>query len=219
VFVDYLEIYDMSKILIGCEESQVITTEFRKHGYEAYSCDLLSCSGGHPEWHIQGDVLAVAKNDKWDLGIFHPPCDYLTCTANSWFKEQPQRKSGVLVGAARYAARELAVQFFMDIITLDIPMKAVENPIGVMSTRYRKPDQIIQPYQFGHMDRKATCLWLSGLPRLKETNNVKSELYKLPQAKQQQNKNMKRTPDRKRLRSVTYQGIAEAIVQQWGKLL
>lgn len=100
-----------SKILIGCEESQVITLEFRKHGYEAYSCDLLPCSGGHPEWHIQGDVLEVARNDKWDLGIFHPPCDYLTCTANSWFKEQPERKSGVLVGAARYAARELAYSF------------------------------------------------------------------------------------------------------------
>ena len=195
------------KVLVACEESQAVTIAFRELGHEAYSCDIQECSGGHPEWHIQGDVLEVI-NQGWDLMIAHPPCTYLTVSANKWYKDQPPRKSGVLVGAERRKAREEAFEFFMKFINSDISRVAVENPIGVVSSLYRKPDQTLQPWQFGHGETKATCLWLKNLPILKPTNVVdgrEQRLHKLSPG-----------PDREKQRSKTFPGIAKAMAEQWG---
>jgi hypothetical protein len=201
-------------VLISCEESQTICKAFRALGHEAYSNDLQDCSGGHPEWHLKMDALEAIKylekltGRKIDLIIAHPPCTYLTISANKWYNDMPPRKSGVLVGAERRQAREEAVEFFMKFTKTNCKHVAIENPIGIMSTRYRKPDQIIQPWQFGHGETKATCLWLFGLPKLVPTNIVEGReqrLHKLPP-----------TPDRGKLRSKTYQGWADAMAQQWG---
>ena len=199
------------KILVGCEESQTIANAFRELGHEAYSCDLLPCSGGHEEYHIQADVLEVIKLKACDLAIFHPECTYLTVTANKWLKDQPERKSGTLVGEARRQARVEAADFFMKLMNADIPHIAVENPIGVMITLYRKPDQIIQPWMFGHGETKATCLWLKNLPLLTPTDVVEGRqqrLYALPPSK-----------DRSKLRSKTFPGIAKAMAEQYSEYI
>jgi hypothetical protein len=194
-------------ILIGCEESQTVCKAFREQGHEAYSCDKLPCSGGYPEWHLQMDVFEAIDSREWDLGIFHPPCDYLTVSGNKWFKDQPPRLSGALVGAERREARERAAEFFMKLYNCKIPRVAVENPIGVMSSRFRKPDQVIQPWMFGHGETKATCLWLRDLPLLVPTDIVsgrEQRVFKMPPSK-----------DRNMLRSKTYDGIAKAMAAQW----
>jgi hypothetical protein len=168
---------------------------------------LLPCSGGHPEWHLQQDVIPLLQ-ERWDMVIGFPTCTYLTISANKWYKDQPARKSGVLVGEARRQAREEAIKFFMLIYKANAPKVAVENPVGVMSTVFRKPDQVLQPWMFGHGETKATCLWLRGLPRLTPTNLVEGReqrLHKLPPTK-----------DRAILRSKTYPGIARAMAEQWG---
>ena len=201
----------MALILISCEESQAICKAFRAAGHEAYSNDIQECSGGHPEWHLQMDALEALKLKAWDLLIAHPPCTYLTISANKWYKDQPARKSGALVGQARRDAREEAIEFFMKFVNADIPYIAIENPVCIMSTRYRKPNQTIQPWMFGHGETKATCLWLKGLPNLIPTDIVEGreqKLHKLPP-----------TDDRAKLRSKTYEGIANAMVTQWGKFL
>lgn len=197
------------KILVGCEESQAVTIELRKLGHEAYSCDLKPCSGNHPEWHLQIDVFEAIKLKEWDMGIFFPDCTYLTVSANKWYKDQPERKSGTLVGQARRDARERAIKFFLDLYNCGIPKIAIENPIGVMSTRFRKPNQVLQPWMFGHGETKATCLWLLGLPELTPTDIVEGreqKLHLLPPSK-----------DRAELRSKTYPGIAKAMAEQWTK--
>lgn len=194
-------------ILVGCEESQAVTIELRKLGHEAYSCDLKPCSGGHPEWHLQIDVFEAIKLKKWDMGIFFPDCTYLTVSANKWYKDQPERKSGTLVGKARREAREKSIDFFMRLYNSEIPKVAIENPIGVMSSRFRKPDQVLQPWMFGHGEIKATCLWLKNLPKLKPTNIVEGReqrLHLLPPSK-----------NRAELRSKTFPGIAKAMAEQW----
>jgi hypothetical protein len=153
-------------ILVGCEESQAVCLAFRELGFSAFSCDLKPCSGGHPEYHLQMDVFEAIGLRKWHAAIFFPDCTYLTVSANKWYKDQPKRKSGTLVGGERREARERAVKFFMDLFSSDIQFIAQENPIGVMSTRFRRPDQVLQPWMFGHGETKATCLWLKGLPFL-----------------------------------------------------
>lgn len=166
-------------IILGCEESQAVTIEFRKLGHKAFSCDLQPCSGDYPEWHIIDDIFKVVKGGrfktqsgkyvtikKWDMGVFFPPCTYLTVTANAWFKDQPPLKSGALVGQARRDARRDAIDFFIKLWNCDIPKIAIENPIGVMSSEFMKPHQIIQPFYFGDEARKTTCLWLKNLPPL-----------------------------------------------------
>ena len=201
----------MALILISCEESQAICKAFRELGHEAYSNDLQECSGGHPEWHLRMDALEALKLKKWDLVIAHPPCTYLTISANKWYKDMPPRKSGVLVGEARKQAREEAVKFFMEFVNANVPRMAIENPVGIMSTRYRKPDQTIQPWMFGHGETKATCLWLKGLPNLIPTDIVDGRvgaMHLLPPTK-----------DRAKLRSKTYKGIAVAMATQWGEYL
>lgn len=155
------------RVLVACEESQAVTKELRRLGHEAYSCDIQECSGGHPEWHLQVDALELLKMS-WDMIIAHPPCTYLTVTGNRWFNVDKYGDKA----KQRYRDREKAVEFFMAFVNADCPRIAVENPVGYMSTHYRKPDQIIQPYMFGDHARKATCLWLKGLPPLEPTSIV-----------------------------------------------
>jgi len=201
----------MALILVCCEESQAVTKAFRDAGHEAYSNDIQECSGGHPEWHLQMDALKALKLKKWDLVIAHPPCTYLTISANRWYKDQPARPSGTLVGQARRDAREEAVKFFMEFVNADVPRMVIENPICVMSTRYQKPSQTIQPWMFGHGETKATCLWIKGLPNLVPTDVV--------EGREQAIWKMSPSKDRAKLRSKTYEGVAKAMVEQWGKLL
>jgi len=211
VYVSEPKNYVMKKyILVACEESQAVTIELRKLGFEAFSCDLEPCSGGYPDWHLQMDVFEALKLRTWDMLIAFPPCTYLTVSANKWYKDQPQPKSGVLVGEARRQAREEAAKFFMDLYNADVKYIAIENPIGIMSTRFRKPDQIIQPWQFGHGETKATCLWLKNLPVLTPTKIVdgrEGKIWKMPPSK-----------ERTKLRSKTYSGIAKAMAEQWSKV-
>ena len=197
------------KILIACEESQEVCKAFRKLGHEAFSCDTEDCSGGHPEWHIKGDVLDFIDlnpwNDfcGWDLMVAHPPCTRLCNSGVMWLKKRN------LWGDLKEGA-----EFFKRLLECDIPKIAIENPIPhkyALEIIDRKYDQIIQPWQFGHGETKATCFWLKGLPKLKPTNVVEGReqrLHKLPPSK-----------DRTKLRSKTYPSIAKAIAEQWGTLL
>jgi hypothetical protein len=225
------------RILLACEESQAVTIEMRKLGHEAISCDLLPCSGGHPEWHIQQDVTELLKQ-KWDMIIAFPPCTYLT-VSNTYMKR----------GCSKYTAeqavqlRQDAIEFFMMFANSDCDKIAIENPIGIMSSLYRKPDQVIQPYDFGHPESKATCLWLKNLPLLKPTisanwnfyrcrcgNIFEAELGKYGccdwpakilwnnQTKSGQNK-LPPSKDRHILRAKTYPRIAKAMSEQWTVVL
>jgi len=186
------------RILVACEESQAVCIAFRELGHEAFSCDILPESGGHPEWHIQGDVLPVLKQG-WDMMIAFPPCTHLSVSGARWFEEK--RKDG---------RQQEGIDFFMKMVNAPIDKIAVENPISIMSSVYRKPDQIIQPWQFGHGETKSTCLWLKNLPLLKPTNIVegrKPRVWLTPPG-----------PNRAIERSKTYPGIAEAMAKQWGIL-
>lgn len=224
------------KVLIACEESQRVCMAFRERGHEAYSCDIQECSGGHPEWHIMQDVLPLINGNcefttcdgtaykiygKWDLLIAHPPCTYLTNTGNRWFNVDRYGDKAV----QRMNSREDAVRFFMEFVNADCDRIAIENPIGHMSTAYRKPDQIIQPYQFGYPARKATCLWLKGLPKLNPTKIVPFELEtgnysKGLAAAWATDSNGKKLqwndPETAKQRSKTVPGIARAMAEQWG---
>ncbi|RPJ55924.1 MAG: DNA cytosine methyltransferase [Dehalococcoidia bacterium] len=182
------------KVLVACEESQVVCKAFRARGHEAYSCDILPTSCDHPEWHIQGDALSLLK-EKWDAVIAFPPCTHLCSSGARYFEEK--RKDG---------RQQKAIDFFMEFTKLTCKW-AIENPVGIMSKVYRKPDQIIQPWQFGHGETKATCLWIKGFPLLRSTNIVsgrEQRIWKMPPSK-----------DRAKLRSKTYQGIAKAMAEQW----
>ena len=148
------------RVLVACEESQAVTKELRRLGHEAYSCDIQECSGGHPEWHLQVDALELLKM-RWDMILAFPPCTDLAVSGARWFPEK--RADG---------RQQRSIEFFMRFAQADCEHIAIENPIGIMSSEYRKPDQIIQPWQFGHRETKATCLWLKGLPKLTPTNIV-----------------------------------------------
>ena len=207
------------KVLIACEESQTVCKAFRELGHEAYSCDLLPASGGHPESHIHGDMFAHGLLQAgWDLMIAHPECTRLTCAANKYYKPEYADRFPTI-----HADRETAVEFFMRVISVDIPRIAVENPIGIMSTRYRKPDQIIQPYQFGHTERKATCLWLKGLPKLKPTEIVEPDIITHASGKTDSRLHYETLglpkEERRKARSKTFDGIAKAMAAQWGGLV
>ena len=140
------------KILVACEESQAVTKELRKLGHEAYSCDILPCSGGHPEWHLMQDVTKLLKQ-KWDMIIAFPPCTYLTVTGNRWFNIERYGEKAI----KRHADRKNAIDFFMMFANADCEKIAIENPVGVMSSEWRKPNQIINPYEFGDAFEKKTC--------------------------------------------------------------
>lgn len=187
-------------VLVACEESQTVCLAFRELGHEAYSCDILPCSGGHPEWHIQGDAITESYSGKYDLMIAHPPCTRLCNSGVSWLAKRNlwhEMKKGA--------------EFFKLLMNAPIKHKAIENPIPhkyALEIIGRKYDQIIQPWMFGHGETKATCLWLENLPPLKPTEIVEGReqrLHKLPPSK-----------DRSKLRSKTYHGIAKAIAFQWG---
>jgi len=185
------------KILIACEESQEVCKAFRKLGHEAYSCDILDCSGGHPEWHIKGDVREHLKTHSYDMIIWFIPCTHLAVSGARWFKEK--------IDDGR---QQEAIDFFMFAINYPCEKKAVENPVSIMSSKYRKPDQIIQPWMFGHGETKATCLWLFNIANLEPTKIVdgrEARIHKMAPSK-----------DRSRLRSITYPGIAKAMAEQWG---
>ena len=203
------------RILVACEESQKVCIAFRKKGHEAYSCDIEECSGGHPEWHIRDDVLNHLNG--WDMILAFPPCTYLTNTGNRWFNEKMYGDKA----RQRKERRSEAISFFLKIAAAECDRIAIENPIGIMSSVYRKPDQIIHPYMFGEPERKATCLWLKGLPPLKATNMVKPNIIYYKNGKGTDSpwhmKTMKLPPkERARERSKTFQGVADAMAEQWG---
>ena len=180
------------RVLVACEFSGRVREAFNAKGHDAWSCDLIPSE--IPGHHINGDVRMVLDED-WDLMIAHPPCTHLAVSGARWFKD-------------KQVEQKQAIEFFMELANADIPKIAIENPIGIMSTQWRKPDQIIQPWQFGHGETKATCLWLKNLPKLNPTNIVsgrENRIHKMPPSK-----------DRGKLRSLTYQGIANAMAEQWG---
>lgn len=220
------------KILIACEESQAITLAFRKLGYEAYSCDLLPCSGGHPEWHYQEDVFSVIEREDWDMMIAHPPCTYLTSSGVQWLSHPEDKDLPFEERRAhpKYPNRRKdmldSVEFVKALYNCKIPKVAIENPIGLLSTRWKKPDQIIQPYMFGDEASKSTCLWLKNLPQLTSTKMVGKGEYvtyssgkKMPKWYADALSNAKSDAERRTLRSKTFQGIADAIAQQWSEAL
>lgn len=190
------------KVLVACEYSGTVRDAFIARGHDAISCDLLPSDRPGP--HYQGDVFDII-NDGFDLMIAHPPCTHLAVSGAAWFAEK--RADGRQQGA---------IDFFMDLANADIPRIAVENPVCIMSSVWRKPDQIIQPWQFGHPESKATCLWLKGLPLLQQTDNVKALYDTLPKNQQQRLHYLPPSPDRWKLRSKTYEGIAQAMALQWG---
>ena len=183
------------RVLVACEESQEVCQAFRARGHEAYSCDIQPCSGGHPEWHIQDDVLKHL--DGWDLIIAHPPCTDLAVSGARWFPEK--QKNG---------QQQKSIVFFMQLALAPCDRVAVENPISIMSSAWRKPDQIIQPWMFGHGEVKATCLWIKGLPLLKPTEIVDGREARIWR--------MGPSASRARDRAKTYPGIARAMAEQWG---
>lgn len=227
-------------VLIACEESQTVCKAFRAKGHNAYSCDIIDPSGGCPEWHIKGDALkilnpcqisksfygivfktmdGVAHNIKgsWDLIIAHPPCIYLTVTGNRWFNAERYGDKAI----QRIKDREDAAKFFMQFVNANCEHIAIENPVGYMSTAFRKPDQIIQPYMFGDAFEKKTCLWLKNLPLLKPTNIVeppKRTCYKSGKSMPAWYADAWKLPkdERSKLRSKTFEGIAAAMAEQWG---
>lgn len=191
------------KVLVACEFSGVVRKAFRKRDHDAWSCDLLPALD-ESEYHIQDDVLKVLEQE-WDLMIAHPPCTHLAVSGAKWFKDKEKEQ-------------EEALDFVRKLLAAPVDKIALENPISIISTKIRKPDQIIQPWMFGHMETKATCLWLKNLPTLKETNNVYNEMMKLPKKERNKIHYMSPSKDRGHLRSITYQGIADAMAEQWGNL-
>lgn len=245
------------RVLVACEESQRVCMAFRAKGHEAYSCDIMDCSGGHPEWHIKGDVLKILNPrinlipfvtlngivsdsvkgiyfktcdniehfvERWDMIIAHPPCTFLTVAANKLYNIEKYGEKAI----KRLEDREKAKEFFMAFVNADCDKIVIENPIGIMSTYYRKPDQIIQPYQFGHPYRKSTCLWLFGVDPLIPTNIVdfecihssgKSGGYSGASwvVRDENGKILPYGDPRVAIaRSKTYTGIAQAFADQWG---
>ena len=221
-------------ILVGCEESQTVCKALRLRGHEAYSCDIMDCSGGRPEWHIKGDIFAAIASRNWDMGIFFPPCTHLAVSGAKHFEKK--RADG---------RQRDGIEFFLRIANCGVPLISIENPVGIMSGDYigkwfpdllplaalsnmpRKPDQIIQPYQFGDRAQKSTCLWLKGLPKLQHTNVVDAgEFYTSPTGKKMASwccdpvgENGKKlaynSAEIKKVRSKTFQGIADAMADQW----
>lgn len=219
-------------VLVACEESQTVCKAFRDRGFYAFSCDIQECSGGFPEWHIQDNALSLLNGGefitqdcfshyvkKWDLIIAHPPCTFLSNVGNRWYNIE---KYGFKAMKRRYD-QEIAKDFFMKFVYANCEKIAIENPVGVMSTYYRKPDQIIEPYQFGEPYSKRTCLWLKNLPLIQPSNIVDKGEYivfksgkRMPKWYADAAKNPK---ERSKIRSKTFKGIAEAMAEQWGVIL
>ena len=203
------------RILVACEESQAVTIELRRLGHEAYSCDILPCSGGYPEWHIKGDAVVEAYSGKYDMMISFTPCTHLAVSGAKHFKQK--------IADGR---QKQGIDLFMSFVNAPIEKIAIENPIGIMSTKYQKPNQIIQPWMFGDKAQKSTCLWLKNLPNLKPTNIVeKGEFFqfiskkgvkkRMPMWYYKALKQAKTPAERSTLRSKTFSGIAKAMAEQW----
>ena len=190
------------RVLVACEYSGKVRDAFIKKGHEAMSCDFLPSDTEGP--HYQGDVRNIL-NDNWDLMIAHPPCTHLAVSGARWFKN-------------KVIEQQRALDFVQRLMDAPIDRIAIENPVSVISSKIRKPDQIIQPWMFGHMEQKATCLWLKGLPKLTETDNVKTEMMTLPKNQRERLHYLPPGPDRAKIRSKTFQGIADAMATQWGPL-
>jgi hypothetical protein len=191
------------KVLVACEYSRIVRDAFLKRGHDAWSCDLLPTDRSGP--HYEGNVIDIL-NDGWDLMIAHPPCTYLANSGVCWLKKDP----------SRWAKMEDAVVFFDILREAAIPKICIENPIPHKYGVGKTYSQIVQPWMFGHTERKATCLWLKNLPNLEETNNVKEEMLKLPKKEQQRLHYLPPSKDRWKIRSTTFMGIAEAMASQWG---
>jgi hypothetical protein len=214
----------MGKVLIACEESQAVTKEMRALGVEAYSCDTEPCSGGHPEWHIQGDVTPLLEQE-WDLIIAFPPCTYLT---NAGMCNLTRKNSTEQYRAERLRKRDEALEFVLKIYNAKCPKIAIENGVGYISTGVRKPDQIIRPFEFGHSVNKKTCLWLKGLPKLQPTEVVSPDTITIWEGTGKKiSKWYKETLKESggnltllsKTRSTTFLGIAKAMASQWGVLV
>lgn len=190
------------RVLVACEFSGVVRRAFRALGHDAWSCDLLPAEDGSV-CHIQGDVLHYLENRHWDLMIAHPPCTHLAVAGARWFKDKRQEQAE-------------ALDFVRTLMDAPIPRIAIENLISIISSRIRKPEQIIQPWMFGHPETKATCLWLKNLPPLVQTYDVREQMLARPKAERHRVHHMPPGPDRWKERSRTFEGIAQAMAQQWG---
>lgn len=231
-------------ILVACEESQAVTRELRLLGHNAYSCDLLPCSGGHPEWHFNVDVFEIIAQkggilqngenvklkNNWDIMIAHPPCTYLAVSGAQWYYHPEDKQLPVEFRRPhpkypnRAKDREEAVEFFLALANAPIEKIAIENPIGIISSRWRKPDQVVQPFMFGDEARKTTCLWLKNLPLLVPTNVVgEGERIYFKSGKSQPKwysdafVKSKSDEERRTMRSKTFIGMAKAMAAQWTK--
>jgi len=213
------------KVLIACEESQEVMKAFRNLGHDAWSCDILSCSGGYPQWHIKGDAIKESYSGKYDLMVAHPPCTYLAVSGARWM----YNKDGS-INKDRYEKQKEAIFFVKQLMDAPIKHIALENPVSVISSKIRKPDDIIQPYMFGDKASKTTCLWLKNLPKLNPTNIVeKGEFFewidkngkKKRQAKWYMDalSKAKTSAERRSLRSKTFKGIAEAMAEQYSNYI
>ena len=211
------------KVLIACEESQAVTKEFRKLGHQAFSCDILPCSGGHPEWHYQQDVFEVIDKG-WDMMIAHPPCTFLAVSGARWLYNKDGSKN-----EERWRNQAEALDFVQRLMDAPINKIAIENPISVISSQIRKPDQIVHPWMFGDKASKSTCFWLKNLPLLEPTNIVEKgefvDFISKKGVKKKQPKwyfdalsKAKTAEERRTLRSKTFMGIANAMADQWGGL-
>ena len=209
------------KVLVACEESQAVTKAFRKLGHEAYSCDIQECSGGKPQWHIKGDALKEAYSGDYDMMIAHPPCTYLAVSGARWMYNNDGS-----INLERLRNQKKALNFVQKLLDAPIDKIALENPVSVISSQIKKPTQIIQPYEFGHSEAKKTCLWLRNLPKLKPTKIVdKGEFMEWVDKKGKKKRQAKwyidvlskakTKAERQKLRSKTYQGIADAMANQW----
>ena len=233
-------------VLVACEESPRVCSEFRRLGHNAYSCDLLKCSGGHPEWHFHQDVLEVIKNrggkletgdelyidGEWDIMIAHPPCTFLAVSGAKWYyhpddKDLPlnQRRPHPRF-PNRAQDRQEAIEFFLKLAHADIKHIAIENPVGIMNSKFRKPDQIVQPYHFGDSASKKTCLWLKNLPPLEYTDVVDpGEFIEFESGRRLAKwysdglTKTKTAEERRTWRSKTFPGFAKAIAEQWSEVL
>ena len=194
------------RVLIACEFSQVVCKAFRERGHEAFSCDLLPTEG-NPDWHIQDDVLEYLDLG-WDLLIAHPPCTHIASSGARHFRKKIED-----------GRQQSAIDFFMRFISAPVERLAVENPVGIMSNVYRKPDQIVQPFMFGDTDRKTTCLWLKNLPKLVPTNIVEPDLVRAPSGRMWSrfyyDSYKLANADKSKFRSRTFKGMAEAMAEQW----
>lgn len=218
-------------ILVACEESQRVCIELRRLRHKAFSCDILPCSGGHPEWHIQCNVLEILGEqikivtqdgtehyiDKWDLMIAHPPCTYLSNAGIGWFNEEKYGEKAI----KRKEKRLEAFDFVMALANAPIKKICIENPVGWLNSHFRKPEQIIQPWQFGDAESKRTCLWLKNLSKLQPTGITKPKIYAYYKKGKKKgmpiygNFYLKFSEDRGKIRSKTFLGIALAMAKQW----